>query len=574
MKHKSHGRHPPPGGRASGGFLWPLSGLGFLLLTLLCRAPSLRAPMTEDAATYLYVGRTIFHGGTPYVDAVETKGPATHLLYGAVDLVSGSSPTVVRLALALAAALTALLLARWVARSAGVRTGLIAGALFASLGTLTALEGVDPNTEQVGVLFMVGAVLLASSGTTLAAAGAGALSGWAILMNPGFATIVLLAGFELLRATRGSGHRASLRAAAAFGAGMIAIAAPFAVWLGAAGALDDMKTQVWDFSRLSAEARLTISPPATSLTDLHHLFDVPAGSLWIAGAAGALVAIAIPDALRRIGVSALLWIVLSWLRVKSNHGFEWGHHYYVGMPGIVAGMAAGVGAMLDTLPRRLGIPVAAVLLAVPLWTFVARPQLHELQLPRDQRAGAGRFGEAYPIAAAIRRETPPGSADLRRGQRSRDLLDHRPHGADTLVRRLRAVRLPPLLRRARASAAPRSAASLACSRRNPDRRHDSLQRLIRDLRYRLAWQSRWGTVWSPRLDCLRVSDASRQQRRHRLERALGIVISLVALAGVVFWALKQQAPTFPGDTGGWALIGAALPRLRGWRRSLAAGAGT
>jgi glycosyltransferase 2 family protein len=68
-----------------------------------------------------------------------------------------------------------------------------------------------------------------------------------------------------------------------------------------------------------------------------------------------------------------------------------------------------------------------------------------------------------------------------------------------------------------------------------------------------------------------VSDAPRQHRRHRLERALGIFVSLIALAGVVYWALKQQAPTFPGDTGGWALIGAACAvytaetLARGWR---------
>ena len=63
---------------------------------------------------------------------------------------------------------------------------------------------------------------------------------------------------------------------------------------------------------------------------------------------------------------------------------------------------------------------------------------------------------------------------------------------------------------------------------------------------------------------------SARQRRHA-ERAVGIVISLAALAGVVFWALQQQAPTFPGDTGGWGLVGAALvvytaeTLARGWR---------
>ena len=63
---------------------------------------------------------------------------------------------------------------------------------------------------------------------------------------------------------------------------------------------------------------------------------------------------------------------------------------------------------------------------------------------------------------------------------------------------------------------------------------------------------------------------SARQRRHA-ERAAGILVSLVALAGVVWWALKQQAPTFPGDTGGWGLIAAAVAvyfaemLARGWR---------
>jgi len=477
-------------------YLWPLGGLGFLLLTLLCRAPSLRSPIGEDAATYLYVGRTIFDGGTPYVDAVETKGPATHLLYGAIDLVSSGSATGVRLALALAAALTALLLARWVARSAGVRTGLIAGALFASLGTLTALEGLDPNTEQFGVLFMVGAVLLASSGTTAAAAGAGALSGWAMLMNPGFATIVALAGFELVRATRGSGSRATLRAAAAFGAGMVAIAVPFGVWLGAAGALGDMKTQVWDYSRLSAGARLTISGPATSLTDLHHLFDVPAGGLWVAGAVGALGAIVLPGRARPIGVSALLWIVLAWLRVKSNHGFEWGHHYYVGMPGIVAGMAAGIGAMLDVVPRRAGVALAAVLLAVPLWAYVAQPQLKDLELPRDQRARSGRFAQAYPMAAVIRRETPPGSPIFVAGSEA-ELYWLTGRTAPTRWFADYALFAFPRFSRERAVQLrrnPPAAIALLAPETLADVDH-SLGRLIRDLGYRVAWHGLWGTVW-------------------------------------------------------------------------------
>lgn len=476
--------------------LWPLSWLGFLLITLVCRAPSLRSPIAEDAGDYLYVGRVLFHGGTPYVDAAETRSPATPVLYGAIDLVTGNSATGVRLALALAASLTALLLARWVARSAGLRTGLIAGALFASLGTLLIYDGVDPNTEQFGVLFMVGAVLLASSGTTLAAAGAGALAGWAILMNPGFVTIGVLAGLELLRANRRSGRRAIVLAAAAFGAGLVAIAVPFAVWLGAAGALDDMKTQVWDYSRASASAKTLVSPPPTSITDLHHLFDVPGGWLWIGGAVGALVAIVLPGRTRGIGVTALVWVVLSWLRVKSNHGFEYGHHYYVGVPGIVAGIAVGLGAVLDRVPRRTGIVLATVVLAVPLWVYVVRPQRADLKLPVHDRAHSIRAAHAYPIAEVIRRETPPGSKIFVAGSEPQIYwLTNRtaptrwfanyelfvfPRFSKERDRQLRAD--PPA---AIALLTPETLADV----------DTSLEKLIVDLRYRVAWHDDWGTVW-------------------------------------------------------------------------------
>jgi hypothetical protein len=61
-----------------------------------------------------------------------------------------------------------------------------------------------------------------------------------------------------------------------------------------------------------------------------------------------------------------------------------------------------------------------------------------------------------------------------------------------------------------------------------------------------------------------------RQRRH-VERVAGIVISLVALAGVVWWALQQDAPTFPDDAAGWSLVGASVgvyaiaTLARGWR---------
>jgi glycosyltransferase 2 family protein len=57
----------------------------------------------------------------------------------------------------------------------------------------------------------------------------------------------------------------------------------------------------------------------------------------------------------------------------------------------------------------------------------------------------------------------------------------------------------------------------------------------------------------------------------RLRAVIGAIISLVAVAGCVTWALNQEAPAFPDGPGGWALLllgvviygGTIL--VRGWR---------
>ena len=46
--------------------------------------------------------------------------------------------------------------------------------------------------------------------------------------------------------------------------------------------------------------------------------------------------------------------------------------------------------------------------------------------------------------------------------------------------------------------------------------------------------------------------------RQRALTALGAVISLAALAGVIFWALHQDAPTWPDTPSKFALLGAAI----------------
>ena len=210
-------------------------------IVALARLATLRAPFNNDAGQYLYVGRTLLDGGTPYVDAANNKGPVTYGLFALLELVGGSHPVVHRAVLIGFAALAALAVAGYTAHYAGRAAGAFAGVTFALLSGTPALEGDDPNTEQFGIAPMAGAWYLATRGSSRSAAAAGALTAAAVLMNIAFAVVAPFVAWELWRAAP-AGRR--LRPLLVAAAGAAAVALPIVVWLAAAGALDDFAAQV------------------------------------------------------------------------------------------------------------------------------------------------------------------------------------------------------------------------------------------------------------------------------------------------------------------------------------------
>jgi uncharacterized membrane protein YbhN (UPF0104 family) len=60
-------------------------------------------------------------------------------------------------------------------------------------------------------------------------------------------------------------------------------------------------------------------------------------------------------------------------------------------------------------------------------------------------------------------------------------------------------------------------------------------------------------------------------RKRRRDVAIGLVVSLVSVSAVAWWASQQSRPTFPGDPAELALVGAGIAvywgitMLRGWR---------
>jgi hypothetical protein len=372
-------------------------------LAAVTRLSSWRKPLATDSGQYLYIGDLILDGGTPYVDAVNNKGPLTYLLFAAIRLGAGTSMTAVRLALLSAAVVAALAFGAWVARLAGEAVGALAAVGFALFAGLPAFQGDDPNTEQFGIAFMVGSWWLASHPGARRALGAGAAAAAAVAINPAFAVVLPFTAFELWRAAAdGRVRRIGLGVA-----GGVAVAAPLLGWMLAAGALDEMWRYVVELALDSGDGSFSQggTPDGSGASGS---WVVPARGLWLVGLAG--LALGLTDArLRRVAVPMALWVAIGWARVKYA-SYEFPHHYYPVLPGLVAGLAVGAARLwaLVAQPRRRWA-IAAVALALPLWQWVVVPERDALDVPPRLRWGPDfqSFALAYPIADFVRAHTRP-----------------------------------------------------------------------------------------------------------------------------------------------------------------------
>jgi hypothetical protein len=449
-------------------------------------------PLFEDPAQNLYVGQAIIDGGAPYVDAANNKGPLTYVLFGFLGLLVGTSNVVLKFTVVAATAAAALLVAAYVARYAGRTVGFLAGLMFALFSSSADLLGYEPMTEVYGLVPMTAAWYLASRGGRRSAAGAGVCAAVAALMNPAFGIIVPIAGLELWRRGREQGTLFPLFGWAV--AGGVGVTALVLLWLGLAGAIDDMLTQVLGHVTSnvgSASAPGTSQSFSPNTSELYRYVTTPAGGLWIAAAIGAVLAWRTP-ALRPFAVPTLLWLALAFVRVKVVD-YELLHQFFLVLPGIALGITAGIASLWGSTTRSR-VAIAALVLAAPTFTYVLGPQWRALQLEPSARFGVGNnYALAEPVADFIRKNTRSDErifvgghaaqvywlADRRAPTR---FFDSFPVTQEEgyLLERNRALRESP----------PRAIVIMANTQ--PD---DDLRSLMRDLRYQLAFEESGARVF-------------------------------------------------------------------------------
>jgi hypothetical protein len=107
-----------------------------------------------------------------------------------------------------------------------------------------------------------------------------------------------------------------------------------------------------------------------------------------------------------LAIPSLLWLALTFLRVKVVD-YELLHQFFLAMPGIAVGLAAGIASLWGST-NRSRVAIAALVLIAPTFTYVIGPQWRALQLTPSERFGVGNnYALAEPVADFIRENTTP-----------------------------------------------------------------------------------------------------------------------------------------------------------------------
>lgn len=214
--------------------------VALLLLCAIWGAASLSYPFGWDQGIMASVGDTLLHGGMPYREAWDIKGPVAHVWFAIGQLLFGRGQLgirVVDLALLTWAAFALARVGRQLTRpSAGAW---IAIGLVLAHATLGYFYTAQPDGAVSLALTVAFAPLFATSPTRRALAMSGVVIGIAMLMKPLYVVFLLVPGLLVLQST----ERPFVERVKSLLIVGVATAIPVAAtlaWFAARGALDEM----------------------------------------------------------------------------------------------------------------------------------------------------------------------------------------------------------------------------------------------------------------------------------------------------------------------------------------------
>jgi 4-amino-4-deoxy-L-arabinose transferase-like glycosyltransferase len=223
----------------------------FLLLAVAGMA-TLWWPMGRDQGIYAFVGSIVARGGAPYSDAWEVKGPATHLIYAASQLLFGTGMWGIRLLDLLFVGTAAALAWRALRRLGCGRASLVAPWVFVALyWQLGFWDSAQPDSWVAVVL--LAALSLTAFDTDASRPSSpvilGVLLGLCALLKPLFGCLIVLP-FAYAWNGRGSGLRSVLRYGGLAVAGFAAVIGVVFGWLAIHGALSELFEIQLEFNRV------------------------------------------------------------------------------------------------------------------------------------------------------------------------------------------------------------------------------------------------------------------------------------------------------------------------------------
>ncbi len=394
-------RSAPPH-RAASWRAWLGGHLGHLLIGALVVAMRLRflwTPITSDEGGYLSVARYWSRGATLYREAWVDRPQGLLLLYRALHVVGLGTTVGVRL-LAIAAALLGTAACAHIAGTlAGRRAVLPAALLTGVLLSVPQYEGFIANAELLsgaigatGLAMVLAAVWRAPARRAAWLAGAGAVSGFALLVKQSAFDTVAAAGVVLIlqAVTRRPG---AVRRLAAYAGGV-------AVMLGLAalhGALTGWSR--WWFAvagyRLGHRSVLETADWAK----FRETFGIVRPIVGPAVVLGIVAAVAARRTLAARGLAVLgAWLAAAVVAFLAGGLFH--RHYWVLLM-FPLGAALGVAVSALRRPPWAPLAVAGLMVLVPLLETVSA-----VRLPRDrvgpELSGDGRFAADAAVADWVR----------------------------------------------------------------------------------------------------------------------------------------------------------------------------